>query len=332
MRYVLGIDGGGTTTKCLVADDGGNLLGQGIGEPSNYQIVGVQKAIEVVNRSIEEAIRIGAVKKAKCEVICLGLAGVGRSVDYEIIDKALKRLNLAQKIILHHDAFIALAGATVCQSGVVIIAGTGATAFGMNEKGQTARANGWGHILGDEGSGYDIGQKALRAVMKAYDGRGEATLLTSKLIQHFELKSLPNIVQRVYRDKLSRKEIAALTPLVVEVAKKKDKVAALILKEAGGELGTSVIAVIKSLKMEKKEFKVAMIGGVFKAGESILPYFKEKVKEVAPKASFIRSRFEPAIGAIFLGLREIGIEIDDKVLKRVEDSYTRLRKTKGNVN
>ena len=331
MRYVLGVDGGGTITKCLIADDKGNLLGQGIGGPSNYQVIGVRKAIDAVEMSIKEVIRIASIRKAKFEVICLGLAGVGRSIDYEAVGKALKRLNLAQKIILQHDAFIALAGATICQSGVVIIAGTGATAFGINEEGRRARANGWGFILGDEGSGYDIGQKALRAVTRAYDGRGETTLLTSMLIQYFKLKSLLDIVQRVYRDKLSRREIAALTPLVVEAARKGDRVAVLILKEAAEELATSVVAVIKNLKTEKEKLEVAITGGVFKARELILPYFKGRVKEVAPKTRFIEPRFEPAIGAIFLGLREIGVEIDDEILKRLNDSYARLGEIKGNV-
>lgn len=329
MRYVLGVDGGGTTTKCLIADEKGNLLGQGIGGPSNYQVLGVEKVIHAVDTSIKEAIRIAGVKKAKFEVICLGLAGVGRAVDLEVVGKALKRLNLAQKIMLHHDAFIALAGATICQPGVVIIAGTGATAFGINREGQRARANGWGSVLGDEGSGHDIGHKILRAVARAHDGRGEATLLTSKLIQYFKLESLLDIVQKVYRNKLSRREIAALAPLVVEAAKEGDRVAARILKQAGEELGTSVVAVIKNLKMEKEKFEIAMTGGVFKAKELILQGFKERVKRVAPKARFIKPRFEPAIGAIFLGLQEIGVEIDEEILKRVDDSYMRLRKIKG---
>lgn len=332
MCYILGIDGGGTATKCVIADDKGNLLGQGISEPSNYQVVGVRKAIDAVNRTKKQAVETTGIRKAKFEVVCLGLAGVGRLVDHKVIGEALKKLDLAQKIMLDHDASIALAGATICQPGIVIIAGTGTTAFGMNGEGRTARANGWGYVLGDEGSGYDIGQKALRAALRAYDGRGEATFLTSKLIKYFGLKSLPDIVQRVYRNKLSRKEIAALTPLVVESAKKEDKVAALILKETGEELGTSVVAVIKSLKMEKKEFEVAMAGGVFKAEELILPYFKGRVKGVAPKARFIEPRFEPVIGAIFLGLRKIGVEIDDKVLKRVKDSYARFRRMERNVN
>ncbi|MEA3485348.1 MAG: BadF/BadG/BcrA/BcrD ATPase family protein, partial [Candidatus Aerophobetes bacterium] len=142
-------------------------------------------------------------------------------------------------------------------------------------------------------------------------------------------ESLPDIVKRIYKNKLPRREIAALTPLVVEAARKGDKVATLILKEAGEELGASVVAVIKSLNMEKKEFEVAMTGGVFKAGELILPYFKERIKSVAPKASLVKPRFKPAIGAVFLGLREIGVKIDDKVLKRVDDSYARIRRIKG---
>lgn len=169
----------------------------------------------------------------------------------------------------------------------------------------------------------------MRAVMRAHDGRGEPTLLTSTLMQHFEARAVSDMVQRVYRERLSREEIVALSSLVVKSTKKGDRIGTLILKEAGEELGASVIVVIINLQMESEQFEVAMSGGVFEAGEFVVPHFTKRVGEVAPKVKFTKFRFEPAVRAILLGLKEMGVEIDDRVLRRIDNSYAKLSRAKG---
>jgi N-acetylglucosamine kinase-like BadF-type ATPase len=301
MVYVLGIDGGGTKTIALAADFRGNVLGWGTSGASNYQTVGLDRAIAALKKASEAAMAVAGIDRSK--VACFGLAGVGRESDRDLLLPAIRELGLAERIILEHDAAIALAGATACQPGVVVLAGTGAMAFGMNSSGETRRAGGWGNVLADEGSAYYIGRRALAAACRAYDGRGQETALVSKLMEHFGLDNFTDIVRKIYREEASPQKIASLAPLVSQSAEAGDRIAAEILKDAAEELALAARAVIKGLNMEDEEFQVAASGSVFKAGELLLTPFAEFLKSTAPRAEVIPPRFEPAMGAVFLALQ-----------------------------
>jgi len=309
MLYVLGIDGGGTKTIALAADLRGNVLGKGTSGAANYQTVGLDTAIAVLKEASEAAIADAGIKIHKFEIACFGLAGVGRETDRALLFPAIKELQLANKIILKHDAAIALAGATACQPGVVVLAGTGSMAFGMNRSGETERAGGWGNILADEGSAYHIGRRALIAACRAYDGRGQKTALVNELMEHLTLEHFTDIVKRIYDKETSPQKIASLAPLVSRLAKAGDKVATEILRDAGEELALAANAVIKALDMAEEEFQVATSGSVFKAGELLLKPFAESVRSIAPRAKIIPPRFEPVMGAVFLALQKAGVAI-----------------------
>lgn len=325
MDYVLGIDGGGTKTLCLIADTEGNLLGKGTGKPSNHFFVGKEEAKQAIVNAVEAAKKNCGIQISRFKVACLGMSGGFRPTGRAMITKMMKELDIADKVLVNSDAAIALAGATADNYGVVVIAGTGAMAFGVNRKGEMKRASGWGYILGDEGSGYNIGLKAMIASIRAYDGRGEKTMLASKLASRLKLATIDYLVERVYIDHMERHEIAALVPVVVETAKEGDKVARNILSEAGKELGLAATAVIKGLRMEKESFDVAPVGGVFKAGALILNSFEEVVMKTAPKCRIVSPRFEPVVGAVLMALREIGVEIDDKLVKSIKATLTNIR-------
>lgn len=300
MSYVLGIDGGGTKTVAIAADMRGNALGRGISGASNYQTVGLDQAIAAIKEASEQAARAA---DGKCEAACLGLAGVARESDRSVILPAIKKLDLAEKIILEHDAAIALAGALACEPGVVVLAGTGAMAFGINRSGEERRANGWGNVLGDQGSAYYMGRRALMAACKAYDGRGPETILIERLMEHFDLNEFTDIVGEIYGKQTSSKDIASLAPLASQAAKDGDEVAAMILENAAEELALAATAVIKGLNMQNEVFQVAISGSVFNVGEPLLTPFSEYLKSTAPNVEVIDPRFEPAMGAVFLALQ-----------------------------
>ncbi len=307
MAFLLGIDGGGTKTVAIAADLQGNVLGKGVSGASNYQTVGLDQAIAAIKEASEEAIAAAGITTHEAKVICLGLAGVGRESDRVLLLPLIEKLNLAEKIILEHDAAIALAGALACQPGIVVLAGTGAMAFGMNSAGEKRRAGGWGSILGDEGSAYYIGRRALVAICKAYDGRGPETILTNRLMEHLGLDDFTDIVKRIYDQQTSPKEIASFAPLVSQAAKNGDEAAATILGDAAEELALTASAVIKVLNMQNEAFQVAISGSVFKAGESLLKPFSEYIRSTTPHAQIIPPRFEPAMGAIFLARQAMGV-------------------------
>ncbi|MFC1719339.1 BadF/BadG/BcrA/BcrD ATPase family protein, partial [Candidatus Poribacteria bacterium] len=142
MAFLLGIDGGGTKTIAIAADLQGNVLGRGSSGASNYQTVGLDQAVAAIKEASEIATAAAGTTSHEARIACLGLAGVGRESDRVLVLPTIEKLNLAEKIILEHDAAIALAGALVCEPGIVILAGTGAMAFGMNSAGEQRLTSG----------------------------------------------------------------------------------------------------------------------------------------------------------------------------------------------
>ncbi|MBI5956913.1 MAG: ATPase [Chloroflexi bacterium] len=301
-ELVLGIDGGGTKTVCVLADDRGEVLGRGRSGSSNYNTVGIEKARRSLLEAVAGAFAAAGLANREVAAICLGLAGVDRPADVHLIQEALGSANLARKVVIVNDAEVALAGATESGLGVVVIAGTGSIAFGINRRGEKRRAGGWGPILGDEGSGYSIGLSALASVLKAHDGRGPRTSLSSLIMEHWKLSRVDDIVGRVYVTPPPRLEIAALAPTVAKAARAGDEVAGEIWQRAGLDLAHEAVAVIRGLGMAQEVFEVATAGSVFKAGELILSPFRSAIGEVAPGALVVKPRREPVLGAVRLAL------------------------------
>src|SRR4030095_5317067 len=136
--------------------------------------------------------------------VCLGIAGVDREDEASTVRAIMRRIGYRSHTIVVNDALIALVAAAGDAPGVVIIAGTGAIVYGRNANGEAARAGGWGHMIGDEGSGYWIGREALSAVMRAYDGRGPATRLTAAILSHLNVDDESRLPRIVYDREVPR--------------------------------------------------------------------------------------------------------------------------------
>jgi len=324
MRYVIGVDCGATKTISAVADENGNLLGIGVGGPSNYFVAGKKMTRQAIAEAVNTAVQQSGLQPLSFKTMCLGAPGASNPKCRGVVEKIVRELNLAERIIVCSDLVIALMGALMGNPGVIVIAGTGSSTYGINKKGETARAGGWGYLLGDEGSAYYIGLKAITAALRAYDGRASSTTLIKGIVDKLNLNTIEEIVERVYSGHLKHHEIANLAPIVVEAARKGDKISIDILEEAGKELGLAAVAVIKALRMENEEFELATVGGVFNAGELIFNPFRKTVEKVAPRVKFTKPKFEPVLGAIILALKESGIVIDDKKLINLRRSFNVL--------
>lgn len=210
MEYYIGIDGGGTSTICYIVDEKGNILGKGKAGSSVYHVTGIKKAKDAIYEAFIQAKMESGMNSNSFAAVCLGLAGVDTKKDYQKMNNAVKKLNLAEKVFLENDAVVALSGGTVTGRGVVLIAGTGTISFGINKRNKKRRAGGWGHIIGDEGSGYDIARNGIIAAVKAYDGRGEDTILLPMFIEKLNLVTMDDLMEKIYLSGLGRHQIAAL--------------------------------------------------------------------------------------------------------------------------
>lgn len=304
MHYYMGIDGGGTKTTCLLSEENGTIIGKGVAGPSNYHVIGVEQTQAAIHGCMKEAIAQSGREITNIQGITLGMAGVDRPEDHLVINRILNASDTKFcSITTDNDAVIALAGATVARPGVVIICGTGSISFGINQRGERARAGGWGPILGDEGSGYDIGRRAMAAAARDADGRGPNTILKRMLVEHLHIPSIESLIGRVHEQGMPRHEIASLARLVVGAADKGDPVAQDILSYAGVELASGAIAVIRRLNMELDTFEICLAGGAFRAKGLIGDTINQLVRDVAPQAVVVSPRFEPVVGALLLALK-----------------------------
>ncbi|MCA1622048.1 MAG: hypothetical protein LC795_22785, partial [Acidobacteria bacterium] len=173
-QTVLGVDGGGSKTRAVVADGGGKVLGEGLAGASNPLRVGVSEAVGAIRDAVDRACAEAGVRRSDIVAAEVGLAGVRRADIRERMLAALAELGLGTVEVVT-DADIALYGATSGKPGLVIIAGTGSVCCGVNARGRRACAGGWGPVVGDEGSGSWIARRALQSVAHATDGRGPKT-------------------------------------------------------------------------------------------------------------------------------------------------------------
>ncbi|HET9221200.1 MAG TPA: BadF/BadG/BcrA/BcrD ATPase family protein, partial [Roseiflexaceae bacterium] len=153
---LLGVDGGGSGTRALLADRSGAILGAGAAGPSNHQAIGLEAAAQAIQSAIDMAFRDARVERSRpVAAICLGLAGAGRPEDRLRFEAWATRQNIARRCAVASDAELVLTAGTPDGWGVALICGTGSIAWGRAPDGRSARAGGWGYLLGDEGSGYD---------------------------------------------------------------------------------------------------------------------------------------------------------------------------------
>ncbi|MCA1668327.1 MAG: BadF/BadG/BcrA/BcrD type ATPase [Thermomicrobia bacterium] len=254
--FFLGVDGGATKTVAVVVDAAGREIGRGMAGSGNQAAVGLERAVASIRGAVAEAARHaggGAFRAA-----WIGLAGVDRPGDR---DRLLPHLAmLADVMRLTNDAELALTGLAGAV-GVAVIAGTGSIAVGRDATGKMARAGGWGHIIGDEGSGYELGRLALKAAARAADGRGPQTALLPAIVAEWRLSRPDAMIDRVYPDG-EKGQIARLSALVFAAARDGDAVARGIVREAATELALAALAVGEKLGFPDDRVPIALAGGM----------------------------------------------------------------------
>ncbi len=295
---VIGIDAGATKTECILADEKGTILARARGPGTNFHLFDEEEIQFVLG---DLATRVLAGYRSSVDVMCVGMAGAGRERDFRAMQRILERLRRARHHLVTNDALIALVAGARERFGVVLIVGTGAAAFGINRRGETARAGGWGRLLGDEGSGYWMGLRALQGIMRASDGRAPATALTDSVLEHLKIPDTGALVHRVYRE-LAPAEIAALAPLVQEAADRGDEAAQSIINEALREFTRSVESVIGRLDLAGEKFRLVLSGGLWKAVPVLRQDFTALAHKIAPWVEVHALGVEPARGAVQLAL------------------------------
>ncbi len=321
-KFIIGVDGGGTKTHAVFLSLQGEILGQVTVGPSNYQQAG-KKGIQDVCSAILEALPQQNLATEGIARWVLGLAGAGRPSDQLAVREAVEALGFAGRVTVENDGFIALVGAFSGEPGIILISGTGSICYGMNAEEKMARSGGWGYLLGDEGSGYFIGNQALIAALKDLDGRGAQTVLRQKFESFYGIASIDLIVPKIYAGSIRKEDVASLAPFVFEAAERGDSVAEQIVARAGTELGKMAIAVARQLGLDNQPIRVAPIGSVLQnQQQKLVPFISAELKAVSSNLQFQQPQYPPAVGAALVGLKKEGIPLTLEILENVATSFS----------
>ena len=327
---LLGVDCGATKTHSIIANENLKLLGIGVSSGSNYHVVGVNGALESLRSSISQAISMSKIGNKAIDIACFGICGIRTVRDYKFAENLVRSLNVAAKHLIASDQMIAYYATTLGKPGIVVVAGTGAVAYGRNGSGDEAMAGGWGWLIGDEGSAFYIARKALMRVMKAVDGRADHTILVELAKEHFRLSNMDEIIEVVYHRLPRPQAISSFAKMVSKAAQEGDKAASEILEEAGKELALMAITVANKLGFVERGENVIIgrVGGVWRS-KVVSKVFSEEVRRRIPLVLIKEPVRFPVIGALVMGLKERGISVSEGDVRKLEEEIGRRIKEGG---
>lgn len=302
MNIYVGVDSGGSKTIAIASDKQGNVIGRGIGGAANPLSVGQTRSIENIISAIKNS--VSSVKNPSFGTIYIGTAG-GKPQMLKDMEKQLRlspELSRAENIIVDHDLRIALYSGLPNGNGIVLIAGTGSAAWGVDGSGKEILVSGWNHILGEAG-GYELGIKAIIAATRYYDGRGPKTKLLEHVLNAYHLSTIEDI-SLVVKNSTDSPKIASLSPYVVDAANAGDPIAKTILNDMIAELDESIHAVARRAHI-KDNLNVVLVGGMFKLDYPVIPGMEKKAHLWIKTITFVKPTEEPARTALKFALGKL---------------------------
>lgn len=295
MSYVIGVDGGGTKTEAVAYNLDGEVLVKSLTGFGNL-VNGKEEALKNITDSIEEI--LNELGREDVRGIYLGIAGSEVADNAEIINKEIKT-KFGMDSIVMNDGDLALKALLKGEDGILVIAGTGSTAFGINGQKQ-ARCGGWGHLLGDEGSAYKISIEAFKRMIKESDFGYERSGLSQDILDKLEVHDVEEIIGFIYSS--TKDEIAQMAGLVSKHAEMGDEGAINILENEAVELAKACERVFNKLEFES--CKIGLVGGVIRKSKIFRDKFEGYLNENIKVTSFVDEEVSAAKGAYYIYKRE----------------------------
>jgi N-acetylglucosamine kinase-like BadF-type ATPase len=327
VRVALGVDGGGTKTRAVVADERGVVLGAAVSGPSNWEDVGLGGAGAAFRVAVGEALAAANLAPVDVAHAVFGLAGVDWPSDVDRLAFAIDPLALGGGRSTVNDSEIVLRAGTDSAAAVAVVAGGGSVVAGRNADGETFRTLGLGPLFGDFSSAIDVSEEAVRAVARAYTGRGPATALSALLCRRFERPTPADLLEYLSRRELHGRiehEVENVAPLVIEAARDGDGVARDILDRVGREMGADVVLVAARLGMLREPFDVVLAGGFLTAaGELVTGPLEQVVRLETSEVAFVRLEAAPVVGAVLMALDAAGCAAGADVRARLSAAVGR---------
>jgi glucosamine kinase len=317
---VLAIDGGQSSTKALIADTSGRVVGRGSGTPCDHITGphGYERNRAAIHSATRSAVTDAGIDAGRIAAAGMGLTSCPPELGlHHLFEDMLREIAEPNHLWIDHDVASNLAGASAGEPGIVVIAGGGSIGYGVDADGREAKAGGMGYLMGDDGSAWWIGLHAIRAAAAAADRRGPETALLPFVLAHYQLPTIRHIVEVLYGPEFTRDQVAGIAPDVARIAAD-DEVARRIVTTAGERLAGLALAVGRQLFGESEAVDIYPTGGVFSAGPLVTGPFREAIRAGWPEAGVREPRFAPVYGALIRAYQAMGVEITAELLGRLE--------------
>lgn len=295
--FCIGMDCGGSRTRAVVGGRPDGILARASAGPGNPLSAGFSAAARAYETAISLLLSRAGLQPDAIAAVAVGAAGAGRPAERRRIAATLKRILPQARIAVDSDAVMALLGATMGKPGIIVISGTGSIVLGMGEDRAMARAGGWGLLLGDEGSGGNLGLEAVKAVLRAEDGLGPATRLKAAVMRHFKVSTPAGLITRVYRRPPTSGEYARILPALLAAARSGDRVARALLRRAGEQLAELVEAVAARLHVHGT-VPLILSGGVLSCDSLLRRTMLRRVRASLPHIRVSKAIAPPEVGAL----------------------------------
>ena len=304
---VMGVDGGNTTSRVVLADTKGKVLGYGKSGPASADGVVIGTAAKHIREAVNAAWLDAGQSPQQVSASFWGMAGVVSEPDRDLIREIVLALQISDpnNIGIDHDIRVALCGGLGNLPGIALIVGTGCSCYGRTQGGDSFRVGGWGHLLDDGGSSYFLGLEALKAVVRSADGRSGVTSLTDVILNHYDIQDVQEIMHQVYVKGAGKVDIAALAPLVLAEAQQGDASANAIVSNAFSELAMLVKVATEKLRFSHDDKRLTVTGGLAHSVDFFKNGLYSAILAQVPDVKIQEPILPPVLGAVLLALEMI---------------------------
>lgn len=309
-RLFLSVDGGGSKTEALLADMHGRLLGCGLTGGSNALSVGKAQAVSAVTEAVAAA--LGATPWDRVALLQLLIPGFSQCMPL-----------LPMEAELDSDSPSAYFGALGQPGGIALLAGTGSFAVSFDEAGHETTVGGWGSMLGDEGSGYDIGRRAVIQTLTDYDAGRALSVLGREVLNHYDAQDASRLVHMIYQGGCDRERMAALCPVVGRLARQGERDALRIMHDAAESLADLAETLQRRLKL--RNAPTALLGGVSRLGDVLCQPLERALRRRG--LTLRQPLYTPALGGVMYTYGKLtGRMPSPELASRYAQSYQNLCK------
>lgn len=312
---LLAIDAGGTSCRAALCTLDGAIIQYAEGGPCNYQSVGLNQAKENLTRVLTE-LASQSEQGLSVDQAVIGMAGLDTANDQIVIEKfvgaSLSEARIStQNLILNNDGMITLLGSIGEAPGIIVVSGTGSIVLGRSKDGSQMRVGGWGHRIGDEGSGHAIGQSALKHIFRASDGSEPASGIRYAVLKELQIDTIDDLMAWVYSDEYTVDRVASIAPVVFRLAHAGDATALALLRRAAHDLAEASAAVILGLGLTEEPFDIVIAGGILQKDTLVADEMIRILSDRFTDFRITSSIDEPICSAMLYGLRMLGVISDE---------------------